>query len=136
MRLFAYGTLRYPEVLQAITGCHLEGEKAVLEDYACYIVRGSVYPGIICEPHACTEGVIFTGIGDAHFRKLDDFEGDLYERIRVCVTDGEGNPMQAWTYAIRDAMRAQLTRMPWNREVFEGEHLRGFLKRCRGEYRA
>jgi gamma-glutamylcyclotransferase (GGCT)/AIG2-like uncharacterized protein YtfP len=129
MRLFSYGTLQFPEVLQAVTGCHLEGEKAVLDDFACYTVRGKVYPGLVHEPQACTEGVVYAGIGEAHFRRLDEFEGELYERIRVCVTDEEGMPLQAWTYAVRNAMRARLTRTPWRREDFEVESLRAFLKK-------
>ena len=131
MRLFAYGTLQFPEVLSAVTGCHLEGERAVLDDYACYLVRGKVYPGVIPEREASVEGVVYAGIGEAHFRKLDRFEGDLYERVRVCLTDTEGNPLQAWTYVIRDALCDRLTRTPWNMKDFELVHLPAFLKRCR-----
>jgi gamma-glutamylcyclotransferase (GGCT)/AIG2-like uncharacterized protein YtfP len=131
MRIFSYGTLQFPEVLQAVTGLHLEGEKAALDDYACYLVRGKAYPGITPEREASVEGVVYTGIGEAHFRKLDRFEGELYERVRVCVTDTQGNPLQAWTYVIRDALRERLTRTPWNKEDFELEHLPAFLKKCR-----
>ena len=136
MRLFSYGTLQFPEVLLAVTGCHLEGDKAVLEDYACYTLKGKVYPGITPEHEASVAGVVYAGIGDAHFKKLDHFEGDLFERLRVCATDGEGNPLQAWTYVIRDAMRDQLTRRPWSKEDFEVEHLQAFLKQCRAGGRA
>lgn len=130
MRLFSYGTLQFPEVLSAVTGCHLEGDRAVLDDYACYLVNGRVYPGIIPERGESVAGLVYTGIGEAHLRKLDRFEGECYERVRVCVTDPEGNPLQAWTYVIRDSMRGQLTRTPWNREDFEVKHLSAFLKRC------
>jgi gamma-glutamylcyclotransferase (GGCT)/AIG2-like uncharacterized protein YtfP len=130
MRLFSYGTLQFPEVLAAVTGCHLQGDKAVLDDYACYLVRERDYPGIIPERGAGVEGVVYTGIGETHLRKLDRFEGELYERARVCVTDAEGNPQQAWTYVIRDALRDRLTRTPWSKEDFEVEHLPAFLKRC------
>ena len=74
--------------------------------------------------------MVYTGIGEAHFRKLDRFEGELYERVRVCLTDTEGNSLQAWTYVIREDARDQLTRAPWNKQDFEVEHLPGFLKRC------
>ena len=130
MRLFSYGTLQFPAILSAVTGCHLEGDRAVLDDYACYLVKGKVYPGIIPEHGASVEGLVYTGIGEAHLRKLDHFEGELYGRVRVCVTDMEGNPLQAWTYVIRDAMRARLTRTPWNRKDFEVEHLPAFLEKC------
>jgi gamma-glutamylcyclotransferase (GGCT)/AIG2-like uncharacterized protein YtfP len=136
MRFFSYGTLQFPEVLSAVTDCHLEGERAVLDDYACYLVSGKAYPGITPEHEASVEGVVYTGIGEAHFRKLDRFEGELYERVRVCLTDTEGNPLQAWTYVIRDAARDLLTRTPWNKEYFEVEHLPAFLERCRAGDRA
>jgi gamma-glutamylcyclotransferase (GGCT)/AIG2-like uncharacterized protein YtfP len=131
MRLFSYGTLQFPEVLAAVTGCHLEGDKAVLDDYACYLVKGKAYPGITPEPEASVEGLVYNGIGEAHFKKLDRFEGELYERVRVCVTDTEGNPLQTWTYVIRDAMGDRLTHTPWNKEEFEVEHLPGLLEKCR-----
>ena len=130
MRFFSYGTLQFPEVLAAVTGCHLEGDRAVLDDYARYLIRGQTYPGITPEHEASVEGVVYTGIGEAHFRKLDRFEGELYERVRVCLTDTEGNSLQAWTYVIREGARDQLTRAPWNKQDFEVEHLPGFLKRC------
>ena len=131
MRLFSYGTLQFSQVLSAVTGCHLDGDKAVLDDYACYLVEGKVYPGIAAEHGASVAGLVYTGIGEAHFRKLDRFEGELYERVRVCVTDMEGNPLQAWTYVIRDSMRERLTRTPWNKKDFELEHLPAFLRKCR-----
>jgi gamma-glutamylcyclotransferase (GGCT)/AIG2-like uncharacterized protein YtfP len=130
MRLFSYGTLQFPDVLSAVTGCHLAGDRAVLDDYACYLVRGKTYPGITPEHGASVEGVVYTGIGEVHFRKLDRFEGEFYERVRVCLTDTEGNPLQAWTYVIREAARGQLTCSPWNKQDFEVEHLPAFLKRC------
>jgi gamma-glutamylcyclotransferase (GGCT)/AIG2-like uncharacterized protein YtfP len=130
MRLFSYGTLQFPAVLAAVTGCHLEGDQAVLDEYACYLVQGKVYPGITAEPGASVEGLVYSGLGEAHFRKLDRFEGELYERVRVCVTDLEGNPLQAWTYVIPEAMRDRLTGRPWNRSDFEVEHLRAFLEKC------
>jgi gamma-glutamylcyclotransferase (GGCT)/AIG2-like uncharacterized protein YtfP len=131
MRLFSYGTLQFPEVLSAVTGCHLEGARAVLDDHACYLLKGKTYPGIIPEHAASVEGVVYNGIGEAHFRKLDRFEGELYERVRVCATDTEGDPLQAWAYVIRDAMRDRLTRTPWNKKDFEVEHLPAFLEQCR-----
>jgi gamma-glutamylcyclotransferase (GGCT)/AIG2-like uncharacterized protein YtfP len=131
MRLFCYGTLQFPEVLSAVTGCHLVGDRAVLDDYACYLIKGKTYPGITPAYETSVEGVVYNGIGEVHFRKLDRFEGDLYERVRVCATDMEGNPLQAWAYVIRDANQDQLTRMPWSREDFELEHLSAFLEQCR-----
>lgn len=128
MRLFCYGTLQFPAVLQEVTGGHFNAVTAVLHDYACYVVSRQVYPGIIAQSGAQTAGLVYAGIGDAHLKKLDRFEGDLYERIRVCVNDNAGNSLQAWTYGIAPQHRRQLTTIPWSRENFELHHLPQFIR--------
>ena len=130
MRLFCYGTLQFPEIMQAVTGCRFTGIPAVLEDYACCTVRGQVYPGIAPATGIHTEGIVYAGIGTAQLKKLDRFEGDLYERIRVCVSDRAGKPLQAWVYVVPTAMHKLLTAATWNREAFELTQLPHFLKSC------
>lgn len=130
MRLFCYGTLQFPSVMQAVTGYRFTGVPAVLDDFTCCTVRGQVYPGIVPAAGSQTEGIVYAGIGTAHLKKLDRFEGDLYERIRVCVSDRAGKPLQAWAYAVPMAMRQLLTRVAWNREAFEVAHLTRFLQSC------
>lgn len=130
MRLFCYGTLQFPAVLNEVTGLWLDAEPAVLDDHACYAVRGEVFPGILAQRGATTEGVVYTGLGAVHLRKLDVFEGELYERRRVCISNAAGKLLQVWTYVVAPRYHRLLTREPWNREVFETQHLRHFV-RCR-----
>ena len=129
MRLFCYGTLMFPEVMQRVTGGHYEGIVASLDDYGCYSVNGQAFPGIVGEAGAVAQGLVYAGIGDSLLRKLDRYEGDLYERVRVCVTDAEGRPLQAWTYVIPAARRGVLSRQAWDRQAFEREHLQACLHR-------
>lgn len=127
MRLFCYGTLMFPEVMQLLTGGHFESVAADLEDYGCYTVNGHTFPGIVGEAGAVTHGLVYAGIGDSLLRKLDRYEGDLYERVRVCATDPEGRPLQAWTYVIPQASRGLLSKQAWDRHTFEREHLKAYL---------
>ena len=131
MRLFCYGTLQFPAVMQEITGRRFDAVTAVLEDFACYTVRRQVYPGIIPEAGAQTEGVVYTGIGGAHLKRLDRFEGNLYERVRVCVSDTSGHSLQAWTYRIASPHRRQLSATRWDREDFAMHHLPRFVRNYR-----
>jgi gamma-glutamylcyclotransferase (GGCT)/AIG2-like uncharacterized protein YtfP len=132
MRLFCYGTLQFPSVLNEVTGLWLEALPAVLDDHACFAVRGEVYPGIIPRPGATTNGVVYSGLGTVHLQRLDAFEGDLYERRRVCVSNASGDPLQAWTYVVAPRHRRRLAREPWDREAFETGHLRHFVRRRSG----
>lgn len=132
MRLFCYGTLQFPAVLHDVTGVWLEPEPAVLDNFACHVVRGEVYPGIVPQPGATTSGVVYTGLGAVHLQKLDVFEGDFYERQRVCISDAAGNPLQAWTYVVAPRHQRRLTRTRWSRKAFESEHLPHFVRRRRG----
>lgn len=127
MRLFCYGSLMFPEVLQRVTGGHFEGIPASLDDYGCYTVIGHAFPGIVRAAGAVTQGLVYAGIGDSFLRRIDRYEGDLYERLRVCVSDVEGRPLQAWTYVIPAARRDMLSKQAWDPQVFERDHLQSWL---------
>ena len=128
MRLFCYGTLMFPEVMRRVTGRHLEVARATLDDYGCYTVSGHVFPGIVRESGAVTQGLVYEGMGGTLLHRLDLYEGDFYERRRVCVTDMDGRPLQAWAYVIPHASRGILSPQSWDRDVFEREHLKTYLQ--------
>ena len=129
MRLFCYGTLMIPDVMRRLTGGHFEAIEASIEDHACYTVSGHVFPGMVREAGAVTQGLVYTGVGDTLLRRLDRYEGDFHERNRVCVSDPEGRPLQAWTYVVPTANRGILSRQSWDRQVFEREHMEVYLRR-------
>jgi gamma-glutamylcyclotransferase (GGCT)/AIG2-like uncharacterized protein YtfP len=128
MRLFCYGTLMFPEVMKRLGGGHFDGVAASLDDYGCYTVNGHAFPGIVCETGAVTHGLVYAGIGDSLLRKLDRYEGDFYERVRVCVTDPQGRPLQAWAYVIPAARRDILSKQAWDRQTFERQYLKSYLQ--------
>ena len=127
MRLFCYGTLMFHEVMQRLSGWHFDGVAASLDDYGCYTVSGHAFPGIVYEAGAVTHGLVYTGIGDTLLRKLDRYEGDLYERVRVCVSDPQDRPLQAWTYVVPAAGRGMLSKQAWDRQTFERQYLMDYL---------
>jgi gamma-glutamylcyclotransferase (GGCT)/AIG2-like uncharacterized protein YtfP len=132
MRLFCYGTLQFADIMQQVSGYRFVGLAATLEHYACFTVHGEVFPGIVPVQGALTTGVIYTGLGNAAWRRLDDFESDCYVRERVHIRDAGGRTLQAWAYVVRADARALLSDQPWDMGVFERMHLAAFLRRLAG----
>jgi len=132
MRLFCYGTLQFQEIMQHVSGSHYAGLPVVLENYACYTVRGEVFPGIVPEAGKQTRGVVYNGLGMAQLERLDAFENDFFARRRVVVSGVDERPLQAWAYVVRSEAREVLTDEPWDRARFELLHLQQFLHKLTG----
>jgi len=127
-RVFAYGTLEIPALVEAVTGRTFPSEPAVLEGFARSMVRGTVHPGIAPARGARTSGTLYSEVDADSLAALDRFEGDLYERCEVAVTAASG-PLAAYAWVLRADQRHRLTAEPWDRERFEESHLRGWLER-------
>ena len=61
------------------------------------------YPGIVLgEQGATVEGLLFSSESLAeHWARLDEFEGDAYERVLTRVTLQDGSTVEAYVYALR-----------------------------------
>ena len=129
-RIFAYGTLVFPEVVHALTGRRFSSRPAVLEGFACYRLRGRSYPGVVPAPGARTVGVLFARVDLRSLALLDRFEGDLYVRREVRVRAGDGRLLAALTYVVAPARRSLLSREPWSRAGFAARHLGSYLEHC------
>ena len=82
IHLFAYGTLQLPEVFHAVTGRLRASEPATLTGYGRYGLLGLAYPGLIHEPGARTEGLLYRNLTGSELSRLDGFEAasDVYKR--------------------------------------------------------
>ncbi|MGD8894123.1 MAG: gamma-glutamylcyclotransferase [Desulfobacterales bacterium] len=80
LNIFAYGTLMIPSLMYAVTARHFGSQKAILRNYARFTVKGESYSGIIPVTDAITEGIIYFNVDELSLRRLDTFEGDLYQR--------------------------------------------------------
>ncbi len=132
LRLFCYGTLQFPEIMERVCGLHASGVPAMLDNHDCFTVRGEVYPGIVPRSGAQTPGMVYSGLGMAQLQKLDAFESDCYERRRVMVCDVRERSLEAWVYVMREGLDGLLSDERWNRELFRRIYLKGFLQRLGG----
>ena len=105
-RLFVYGTLApgrpNEHVLADIQG---KWEPATI---MCTLVpdgwgAAAGYPGIILNEHGDeVEGLLFSSEKlDEHWARLDEFEGEGYERVLTSVKRRDGTAVEAYVYRLR-----------------------------------
>ncbi len=128
--LFIYGTLLAPEVLRLLVPRDVEQEPARLPGYIRRALHGVVFPGIVPRQGETTDGVLLKGLRREEVLRLDDFEGDLYQRT-PCVVDTEGGEHQASVYVIRQEHRGRLAPRDWDFEAFMREDFGDYLIGCR-----
>lgn len=131
-RLFVYGTLMSPAVLDAVCGRDLPRAAGTLAGYARYRLRRRVYPAIVGEPGASTSGLLCEGLDELLWQRLDAWESPLYRRERVQVRDAGGGARAAHTYVLAPAHHRELERRAWSAEEFERLHLAAYLARWTG----
>jgi gamma-glutamylcyclotransferase (GGCT)/AIG2-like uncharacterized protein YtfP len=128
--VFAYGTLLFPAVMEAVTGRCFGTREAELAGYARRRLRRQIYPAAVASPGARVAGRLYEGVDAATLARLDRFEGDRYERRPVRVVPAEGGEVSAELYMLVAAQRGELLDEPWSPEEFERVHLVAYLRSC------
>jgi gamma-glutamylcyclotransferase (GGCT)/AIG2-like uncharacterized protein YtfP len=126
-RIFCYGTLLFPEVMRAVTGREFAGTPATLSGWARYRVRGEVFPALIPEVGALTEGVVLSDVDARSLTVLDAFEGPLYLRRELEVARADGARLAAHAWVLVPGREAELTREAWDLEHFARSELHAYL---------
>ena len=138
-RLFCYGTLQVPEVMESVVGRRPAGKPARLPGYSVFRMREAEYPGIVPDPEGEASGLAYEDIADVELAVLDRFEGPQYRRREVRLAEADGRTATAWVYAIRESRRDEATDEPWRLEDFLANGLSAFMDRFvrgrRREYR-
>ncbi len=101
-------------------------QPAILHDYCRHRVRGCDYPAILPEKGHTVRGTYVTGLTDGDIYRLDCFEGDEYDRVKVKVElVGEEvgkNQADAETYVF-SAGEQYLEKKEWDYEEFRREKM-------------
>ena len=85
VNLFVYGELRRAEVLRAVIGRLPEAEPAILEHHARRPNPETGYFEVRSAPGARVAGLLLRHLAEADLRRVDEYEGDGYERVEVSV---------------------------------------------------
>jgi gamma-glutamylcyclotransferase (GGCT)/AIG2-like uncharacterized protein YtfP len=129
--LFAYGTLRFPDVLEALLGRVPEHSPGIVEGWRVAALDGRVYP-VLVPGEGAAGGVLISGLTAGEWRVIDAYEDDFYALEHLTLVDGR----RGWAYLTRDG--AALTRdgtaaLPadWSPGDFTTVHLSTFAGQCR-----
>lgn len=98
---FTYGSLMSADIMSRVCAAQLTGIPASLAGFSRHPVRGEAYPGIVPAARGRVDGLLYQDLPVAVWRRLDAFEGDLYERRSVSVTLADGRSMEADTYVFK-----------------------------------
>lgn len=118
MDLFTYGTLMLPDIMAKVAGCRPAAAPATLAGYRRTLVRGEDYPGIAEDAREEVAGVLYHDVPDEAIRRLDAFEGEMYDRREVVITSDGGTAGTAMAYVFRPEFRHLLTDVPWDYDRF------------------
>lgn len=112
--VFAYGSLMFPEVCEAVIGRAPAWSTAHLEGWFASSVAGALYPALVPRAAAVTDGLLLEGISETEIEMLDRYEGPGFRRTRVGVEPGG---VQAWVWVACDPDMA--SGEPWDPTVLE-----------------
>lgn len=129
-RLFVYGSLLFPEILEVVAGERLELAEAELEHFARLKLRDRVYPAIVPRPGSRVAGRVVDGVTPAGLARIDAFESDFYARLPVELRSGS-RCLRAEAYVLRPDQLDLALEAEWDPEAFLRDHGARYLERCR-----
>ena len=127
--VFAYGSLMFAPVWERLTIVRHRPLDAILIGYRRSGIKNANYPGIFKgNAGDRTYGKLYLDVTQNEMRNLDEFEGDLYQRVTVSVLLSElGQKIDACTYVIREDCLDVLTHQRWDPDNFESQHMQELL---------
>ena len=131
-RLFAYGTLMCSEIMGEVAGTVPSHRPAMIRDYNRRSVRGECYPALVEEEGGRVTGVLYSGIPDSAWHRLDRFEGNMYVRRLVTVELNGGSTTDAFTYIFRPEFSKILSESTWDYTTFMQRGLQRFRRHYSG----
>lgn len=121
--LFVYGTLQFPEVMQALILRVPPMQPVVVPGWQAAAMPPKVYPVLIQADQSQAAGHLLDDLNDQEWAVLDGFEDPMYELYSVQTTTG----VQAWAYA---GTTPPSTDGPWDKDSFASQHLAAYAERC------
>jgi gamma-glutamylcyclotransferase (GGCT)/AIG2-like uncharacterized protein YtfP len=106
------------DIMEEVAGGRYHAEPGVLKGFRRRVVRGELYPGIHPRENCEVPGVVYRGITPDAWRRLDAFEGVLYERRELSIILHDGGEIRAGTYVVKPEFVSRLSPEAWHLEEF------------------
>lgn len=116
--LFAYGTLMCEDIIKSVAGFLPGKQEGTLQGYRRLEIEGEQYPGLIVSEGFKVEGIIYYDIPEEGWQRLDRFEGEMYQRIKVCALLKDGSSVEVHTYVVKNEHVGRLRAKDWSFEQF------------------
>lgn len=121
--LFAYGTLQFDVVLEALIGRIPQQVSASAPGWRAASLEARVYPGLVAAPDSVAPGILFTDLSRGEWAILDAFEDDRYDLNEVTLSSGGRGLAYIWP-------DGEVLDEDWNAEQFRTRHLEEYAARC------
>ncbi|MGI9579241.1 MAG: gamma-glutamylcyclotransferase family protein [Microthrixaceae bacterium] len=112
--VFAYGSLMFPAVCEAVIGRIPTWRAAHVGGWLASSVPGAPYPALVPDADATTDGLLLGGITEHELAMLDRYEGSDFRRTELLIQPGD---MRAWVWVAGDP--AIVTGETWDPGAFE-----------------
>ena len=122
--VFTYGSLMISFVFQHVTGRCPRSVEATLHHWKRFRVENESFPAIVPAHDSAVKGIVWIGLTPEELARLDEFEGDLYDRVKVEVSDATGLPYSAEVY--RWSKPDGLIDAPWDLDWFKTVGIKDF----------
>lgn len=120
--LFCYGTLCVADIMRAVCAYQRAGESTTLNGYQCVALHGLRFPAVIPEPDAITNGILYRALNSHQLHRIDQYEDDMYRRVRVHVFTAALGNVEAWTYVLHPRYYRLIKKQPWSLAEFMARH--------------
>ena len=124
---FTYGSLMFAEVMFAVAAqTGLRAVPATLDGWQRFRIREVTYPAALRSRHASRiEGMLWFDLSDEAWKRLDAFEGEVYNRVEVEVESDSGRH-RAWIYEYLKPDRVLAE--DWDPKTFQQQHMADFFR--------
>ncbi|MCX4094893.1 gamma-glutamylcyclotransferase family protein [Nocardia sp. alder85J] len=135
--LFAYGTLQFAPVLEALLGRVPPLRLGVTKGWRVAALPDRVYPGLIPDSERIAVGIVVAGLTRAEWEILDRFEDAEYDLrpirlVRPAAAPGthRADPGSGAAVVAAYVWTAAVTADDWYPEVFARQRLAEYAQRC------
>ncbi len=113
--LFAYGTLQFPAIQRQLLGrVLLTFYSAQLVGYRIGCIERADYPGIVPADTGLVYGRVYSGLSGPELQRLDQYEGELYQRKLIEVQSEQGQSQKVWGYVVVPWARHRVLNAEWD----------------------
>ncbi|MFH8407614.1 gamma-glutamylcyclotransferase family protein [Streptomyces sp. NPDC018019] len=121
--LFAYGTLQFDAVLEALIGRIPHRTAASAPGWRAASLKGRVYPGLVPAAGSAASGLLLTDLSRRERAILDAFEDDRYDLRKLMLTCGSHGFAYVWP-------DGEVREENWSAQQFRTCHLQEYAARC------